>query len=329
MNLTRTIAASAFLALSGLMAAPVAAQVAPPSPVMSAASQSPGSLYVTYVAAWIEQVQKAFNGLTISQEPGGAAQNIVLVNNGDTDFGISNGPQAYQAVHGFGWTNGETYDKIAALHPAYPALTSVFTLASSDIEMLADLNGRNVGIGLPGGGSDVVSGQLFEHLGITPSQRIAGSWEDTAGMLRDGLVDAVFYLAGHPAGFIQELEIGRELRFIGLEAADMESFLEAYPYYGTGTLKAGVYTGITEDMPTLVQMNFMFGRPDLPDDFVTALLESVYDNVDGLAAVHPDFVNTSFENVANIPVPFHPAAEKFYADRSVKMNVPAAPEAPK
>ncbi len=325
MNFTKSIMATAILALAAFGTTPAQAQAVPPKPVMSAASQSPGSLYVTYIAAWIDQVQKGFDGLRISQEPGGAAQNIVLVNTGETDFGITNGPQAYQAVHGFGWTKGQTYNKIAALHAAYPALTSIFTLASSDIKTLADLNGRKIGIGLPGGGSDVVSGQLFEHLGIKPSQRVAGSWEDTAGMLRDGLVDAVFYLAGHPAGFVQELEIGRELRFVGIPKADMDSFLSAYPYYGTGTLRAGLYKGITQDMPTIVQMNFVFGSPDLPDAFVTKLLDTVYANVDGLAAAHPDFANTSFDNVANIPVPFHPAAARYYSERGVTMKVPGAP----
>ena len=322
-NLIVTGALALGLAVPGI----ALAQAEPPRPIMSAASQSPGSLYVTYIAAWIEQVQKGFDGLTISQEPGGAAQNIVLVHSGETDFGITNGPQAYMAVHGFGWTEGTVYDGIAALHAAYPASTSIFTLASSDIRSIDDLNGRQVGVGLPGGGSEVVSGQLFNHLGITPSRTVNGSWEDTAGLLRDGLVDAVFYLAGHPAGFIQELEIGRELRFIPIGEDNMASFLEAYPYYGTGTLAQGLYNGVTEDMPTVVQMNFVFGSPDLPDAFVTRLLETVYDNVDGLAAAHPDFVNTNFANVANIPVPFHPAAAAFYEARGVTMNVPSGPPA--
>lgn len=325
MSKSKQLLVAAAVALGLSVPVPVSAQGEPPRELMTAASQSPGSLYVTYIQAWIELLESEFDGLTISQEPGGAAQNIMLVHMGESDFGITNGPQAYQAVHGFGWTDGETYDRIAALHPAYPASASLFTLASSDIETLADLNGKNVAVGLPGSGSDVVSSQLFEYMDIEPGSRVTASWEDISGMLRDGLVDAVFYLAGHPAGFIQELEISNDLRFINLPEEDMAGFRKAYPYYGSGRLAQGLYDAIEADMPTIVQMNFVFGSPDLPNEFVTRILETVYDNVDQLAEAHPDFSNTSFENVANIPVPFHSAAEAFYEERSVDMNVPEGP----
>ncbi|MEX0729755.1 MAG: TAXI family TRAP transporter solute-binding subunit [Aquisalimonadaceae bacterium] len=315
-------------ALAGAIAASGTsfAQETPPRPTMSAASQSPGSLYVTYIASWINQVTKGFNGLSISQEPGGAAQNIVLVHNGDTDFGITNSLQGYQAVHGFGWTNGTVYDGIAALHAAYPAWLSIFTTANSDIRTLEDLEGREVAVGLPGSGSQVVSGALFEHLGINPGRTVTASWEDTGGMLRDGLVDAVFYLAGHPAGFIQELQIGRDLRFIPIGSDNIDSFLEEFPYYAQGVLPEGLYENVNEDIRTIGLMNFIFASPDLPDDFITTLLETVYANVDGLERGHPNFVNTNFENVRNIPIPFHPAAKRFYEEKGVPMNVAPAPK---
>ncbi len=301
-------------------------KVVPPKPLMTVGSQSPGSLYVTYVAAWIKVVGKAFEGLTLSQAPGGAAQNIMLVNKGDADFGITNSPQAYQARYGLAWAKGKKYTNFVALHPAYPSKMAIFTRADSDVKSFYDLSGKQVGTGLPGSGSDVVSKQLFQHLGIKPRRTINGSWNDQAGMLRDGLVDAIFYLAGHPAGFIQELEIGRDLRFISVDEKDIDSFLSAYPYYGKATLKAGLYKALTAEMPSIVIMNLIIADPKLPDDFVTVLLDAVYNGAEELAAVHPNFINTSFESVVNVPVPFHPAAARYYKEHNVKMNVPPPPK---
>lgn len=321
MHAMTAVIATAFVGSSA-----VTAQETPPRSSMSAASQSPGSLYVTYVAAWIEQVRKGFDGLSISQEPGGAAQNIMLVHNGDTDFGITNSLQGYQAVHGFGWAEGNRYDNIVALHPAYPAWLSIFTEANSGIESIEDLNGRQVAVGLPGSGSHVASEALFDHLGITPSRIVTASWEDTGGMLRDGLVDVVFYLAGHPAGFIQELQIGRDLRFIPIGEENIASFMEEYPYYAEGTVSEAFYDDLQENMDTIGIMNFMFASPDLPDDFITTLLETVYDNVDGLSQAHRDFAETSFDNVRSIPIDFHPAAAQFYEENNVTTNVPPGPQ---
>jgi TRAP transporter TAXI family solute receptor len=319
-NFTTTLLVS-FMAVNVAIAEPKA-----PKPVMSAASQSPGSLYVTYIASWIGVVSKAFDGLTISQGPGGAAQNIMLVNKGGADFGITNGPQAYAARYGLGWAKGKTYTNFVALHPAYPSSMAIFTRADSNIKTIADLAGKQVGVGQPGSGSDVVSGQLFKHLAIKPARTVKGNWNDMSGMLKDGLVDAIFYLAGHPAGFIQELQIGHELRFITVADKEINSFLKAYPYYGKTMLKNGLYNGIKSEIPTVVQMNLIISDPKLPDDFVTKLLEAVYGSVDKMAAVHPNFANTSFPNVANIPVPFHPAAVRFYEKNKVAMNVPPPPK---
>lgn len=298
-----------------------------PKPVMSAASQVGGSLFVTYVAAWIPVVAPAFDNLSISQEPGGSSQNVILVNKGQTDFGITASSQGYLGYHGMGWAKGKKYQNMAALHPAFPTNLAVVTLAKSGINSLADLKGKQLGVGAPGGGSDVIAHQLMDFLNVEPSRYVNASWEDTGGLLRDGLVDAIFYIAGHPAGFLQELEVNQDLKFLRLTSDQIDAFNKKYPYYPVVTLKSETYKGLTEDYKTVGQMAYMFGSPDLPDDFVTHLLDAVYAGTDKLAKAHPLFAGTVLDNVQGIPVPFHRAAKKYYEDHGVKMNVAPAPAA--
>lgn len=298
----------------------------PPKPVMSASSQVAGSLYVTYVAAWIDIVQSAFDGLTISQEPGGSSQNIILVDTGETDFGITASSQAYIGRYGLGWANGTEYDNFAALHPAYPTFMTIVTLPGSGIDSFAALQGKQLGTGVPGGGADVIARELASHFNVEPRRFVNASWEDTGGLLRDGLIDAVLYLAGHPAGFLQELGISHDLQFVRFTDDQLDGFIDAYPYYARVTLPAGTYDDLKNDLATLGQMNFMMGSFDLPDDFVVTLLDAVYSNVDQLAATHPDFANTSLENVIGIPTPFHPAAQRYYDERGVPTRTAPKPE---
>jgi len=296
-----------------------AQSVEPPSPVMSASSQVGGSLYVTYVAAWISVVQDAIDGLTISQEPGGSSQNIILVSTGETDFGITASSQAYLGYNGLGWAE-EQYRNFVGLHPAYPTFMTVFTLADSGIETLDDLNGVDFAVGTPGGGSDVISRELTSYLGIEPGRFVNASWEETGGLLRDGLVDAVLYIAGHPAGFISEIEVNREVRFLTMSDDQISGFLDAYPYYAPVSLSADIYSGLSEDFNTVGQMNFIIGSPELPNDFVVAILDAVYGNTDRLVAAHPDFAQTVFANVRGMPTPIHPAAVAYYEERGVEMR---------
>ena len=295
----------------------------PPSPTMSAASQVGGSLYVTYVAAWIQVLQEKFDDLSISQEPGGSSQNIILVSTGETDFGITASSQAYLGYHGLAWAEGTEYKDFVGLHPAYPTYMTIVTLADSGIEGLEDLEGADLAVGVPGGGSDVISRELMQHFEVEPADFVNASWADTGGLLRDGLVDAVLYIAGHPAGFLQELEINQELRFLRLSEDQISSFLEAHPYYAPVTLSAGTYEGMEEDFPTVGQMNFMIGSPDLPDDFVVALLDAVYSSTEQLANAHPDFSETRMENVQGIPTPIHPASVRYHEEHGIDVREPA------
>ncbi len=299
--------------------------VEPPKPVMSAASQVGGSLYVTYVAAWIRTLTDHFDGLSITQEPGGSSQNVILVSNGDTDFGITASSQAYLGYYGLGWAEGEEYQNFVGLHPAYPTYMAVATLADSGITSFEDLEGAELAVGVPGGGSDVISRELMGYLGVEPARYINASWEDTGGLLRDGLADAVLYIAGHPAGFLQELEVSHDLTFLELTSDQIDGFLEDFPYYAPVTLAAGTYQDMEEEFNTVGQMNFMIGSPDLPDDFVTALLDGIYANTEKLAQAHPDFAETKLENVRGIPVPLHPAATRYYEERDVEIRQAAAP----
>lgn len=323
-HISRTVGA----AIAGSVIASSAfaqSEVEAPKPVMSAASQVGGSLYVTYVAAWIQALSEQFPELSITQEPGGSSQNVILVSTGETDFGITASSQAYLGYYGNGWAEGQQYQDFVGLHPAYPTYMTVVTLEGSGIQSFEDLQGADLAVGVPGGGSDVISRELMQHLEVEPARFVNASWEDTGGLLRDGLADAVLYIAGHPAGFLQELEVSRELNFLELSSEQIDSFLEAHPYYAPVSLEAGTYSAMTEPFNTVGQMNFMIGSPDLPDDFVTALLDGIYERTDALARSHPDFAQTRLENVRGIPTPLHPAAKRYYEERGVEVREAAAP----
>lgn len=298
-----------------------------PKGVLAVGSASAGSLYVTYTAAWADMLMKNIQGLNITVEPGGSSQNMQTINSGDTDFGITATLQSYPGYYGEGWAKGTKYQNVNSLFPSYSYEGVWFTTAKhSDINSLQDLNGKIISFGYAGGGSDFTGREIMEAFNIKPKEIVNASWSDVGGMLADGLVDAVFYLAGHPASFIQELEVQHELKFFGLSDDQFKQFQDAKPYYDVGTLKGGTYKAMTADYKALQGWNFIAVSPELPEDFVYLLTKTTWENVSAIHNAHKSFVQTDLSNVKYMNLPLHPGAKKYYEEKGIELpNLPAPP----
>lgn len=297
-----------------------------PRGVLAVGSASSGSLYVTYTAAWADMLMKNIEGLNISVEPGGSSQNMQNIHTGDVEFGITATLQSYPGYYGLGWADGTAYQNINSLFPAYSYEGVFFTRASStDINSVQDLDGKIIALGYAGGGSDFTGREIMEFFGINPKEIVNGSWTDVGGMLKDGLIDAVFYLAGHPASFIQELELQHELKFITLTDEQFSQFQAAKPFYAVGTLAAGTYKNMPEGYKALQGWNFIVVSPDLSEDFVYLLTKTTWENVLAIHEAHSSFVQTDFNNVKYMNLPLHPGARKYYEENNVELPVLPAP----
>lgn len=302
-------------------------KVSSPKKVLSVGSGPAGSLYVNYTAAWVDMLMKKTDGMNLNIEPGGSSQSVRAIHTGDMDFGISSTFQTYPGFHGIGWAKGVPYNKVRSLFPAYSVDAVLFAKASSPINSFRDLEGKIVSFGYAGGGSDVTGRELLASTGVKPKNIVNASWTDVGGMLKDGLVDAVFYLAGHPAGFIQELELTHDLKFITISDADMKKFQQEKPYYIVGTLEKGTYKGMKEPYKAFQGWNFIMASPDLSTDFIYTLMKLTWDNVGAIHNAHKSFSQTNIKNVQYMNLPLHPGAEKYYKEKGILL--PTLPPAPK
>jgi TRAP transporter TAXI family solute receptor len=305
--------------LSGI---PADAKYKAPRSLMSVCSQQTGSLYVTYCAAFAKVMEANFENLRMNVEPGGSSQNMILVNNKKAEFGITSSSQAYMGYWGIGWAKGKgKFNKVRALFPAYPAITAIFAMADSPIKKFEDVAGHVLCLGPRGSGSDVMGRQLLEMFGIKPERIVNASWSDMVGMMEDGLVDVVLNIGGHPAGFVQQLEVKHKLRFIPLSKEMMEKFMSAYPYYGKGTLQK-VYKGMSGPQETLVIMNFIITEKDMPENFIYDTVKATWVNVNVIRSTHRTFTETDVKNLKFIPIPLHPGAIKYYKEKGIAIPVP-------
>jgi len=236
--------------------------------------------------------------------------------------------QTYPGYYGQGWAKGTEYQNVNSLFPAYSYEGVWFTTASKkDINSIQDLNGKVISFGYAGGGSDFTGRELMDFFGVKPKEIVNASWSDVGGMLADGLVDAVFYLAGHPASFIQELELQHELKFFGLTDDEFKQFQEEKPFYNVGTLKGGTYKKMEGEYKALQGWNFIVVSPELSEDLVYHLTKTTWENVEAIHNAHSSFVQTDLSNVKYMNLPLHPGAKKYYEEKGVEL--PKLPPPPK
>lgn len=315
------------LSFPAAAAEPAKIKIPLPKKVFSVGSGPSGSLYVNYMATWADLLMKRVEGLNMSVEPGGSSQSLRAIHAGNMDFGISATLQSYPGYYGTGWAKGVAYNRVRSLMAGYSYEGVFFTKASSPIQTVRDLEGKTISLGYAGGGSDVTGRELLNFFGIKPKNIVNASWTDVGGMLKDGLVDAVFYLAGHPAGFIQELELTHDLKFVPFSEADIKKFLGEKPFYNVGIMPPGTYKGMKQPYKAFQGWNFVVCSPDLPDDFIYAITKITWENVEVIHKAHKSFVQTDLRNVQFVNLPLHPGAEKYYREKGA--TLPKLPPPPK
>ena len=288
-------------------------------------SGAPGSLFVNYMVALSEILNRHVPNMSAFVEPGGASQNLIMVHDREVDFGITPTLLNFWGVHGLNWADGVKFDNVKAWFPAYSTSGVWVVGANSGIYTLSDLQGRNVSLGMAGSGSDIDGRIILNLFGIEPNIT-NNTWPDVGGQMQDGLLDAFYHIAGHPAAFITELELNMDLRVLIISDEEIATIQREYPHFGFRILEPGIYRFLTEPIKVTSGWNIIVINPDLDEDFVYELTRVVWENVEIIHAAAASFIETQLENVRFMNMEPHPGAARFYRERGIELpTVPPPP----
>lgn len=250
---------------------------------------------------------------------GGPLHNIQLVDAGDMQLGLSTAAPAYEAFNGIEWAEGETYGNLRAVLPMYPSFFTWWSLQTSGVESYEGLDGQVVAMGPTGGTPDTYGRVVYDHTGTEPSRMINAGFSDIVNLLRDGQVDAAFTTAGLPHPAVAENESTDPINLITLPPEISDSFIEEYPYFGTGIVPAGTYDAVTEDQETLTVWNFVITNESMSEDTVYNIVKTVFDNLPAMVEAHPASQYVQLENIDEITIPLHPGAIRYYEEQGIEI----------
>ena len=313
---------TAALALSGGLAIAQDRSDWPQSFTVATASQ--GGTYFVYGSGFAAIIAED-TGVTGGGEiTGGPMQNMALVHTGDAAFGMTTMGPAQQSLNGENpIAPGLKMNKACAMFPMYQTPFNVTALQRSGIKSLSDIpKGAKIGFGPAGSTSDTYFPAMLTDLGIDFERR-NGSWNDLAGQLQDGLLDAIAFAAGVPTAAVSQLEAQTDVNFVEFTKDEQAKIQASFPV-ANFTVPNGTYSTQPGDLRSVSMWNFSIANCDLPESFVYEATKAVMGDHERMLKVHKAARTTVPANWdKNTVLEWHPGAAKWFNENGASIAADA------
>ena len=250
----------------------------------------------------------------------GSVANVNAIAGGTLESGFVQSDVANWAHSGTGiWQDKPAVDSLRAIANLYPESIHIVARADAGIASVADLRGKRVSLDEPGSGTLVDARIILEGFGLSEAdiQPEFLKPNQAADRMRDGQMDAFFFVGGFPAGAIAELASQMEITLVPIEGEGAAAIQANYPFFGADMVPAGTYEGVAADVPTLAVGAQWVTSADQPEELIYNITAALWnDNTRRLLdnghakgkSIRPETA------LSGVGIPLHPGAERFYRE---------------
>lgn len=323
-----SIAAALTVTLLGMQSTVAAGGLTEPVHIRIASAGIGGGWYV-YAATFASVIRKALpKGSTIDVLPiAGSVGNPKLVNAGDAEFALAQTVTGYWATQGI-----ETYDaplsNVRGVAGGFDELWMAFIVdKKTGLMSIDEVKDKKFPLRLltaqRGGTGELVTRMILDAYGMSYDalDGMGGSAKPVprpavAGIIREGRADAYSHsiMIGHATAV--ELSTNVDVRFLPLKP-EVIAKLSA-----TGlapvTIPAGSFRGVDTPIATVGSPTILIARADLDEQIVYEVTKALAENKPALDKGHAGLKPFNPENAwepANLQVPLHAGAERYYKER--------------
>ncbi|PVA10088.1 immunogenic protein [Pelagivirga sediminicola] len=253
----------------------------------------------------------------------GSVANINAIAGGTLESGFSQSDVATWAQTGTGiWEGREPVEKLRAIANLYPETIHLVASASSGIASVADLKGKKVSLDEPGSGTLVDARIILGAYGLGEDDIDASFLkpDQAAERMRDGAMDAFFFVGGFPAGAIAELASQEDITLVPISGAEAEAVIGDYTFFAQNTVPGGTYEGVADDVSTLSVGAQWVTSADQPEDLIYGITAALWNDSTRklLDSGHQKGQAITLETALDgVGIPLHPGAEKFYREKGL------------
>ncbi len=308
------------LALPGLARAQAAQQLA-------IATGTTGGVYYPLGGALANYLSRDIPGMSATVEvTGGSVANLQLLGAHRVGMVITQVDAAVDALNGRDRFRGRPV-AARAIAVLYTNRMQVVTVASTGIRTMEDLKGKRVSTGAPGSATEVMALRLIEAVGLDRDKDFRArerlSPAESTNAIKDGKLDAYFFVSGVPTSAITDLGATPGVQLVMVDHDQyIPKIVEKYgPVYFAEVIPAGTYPGQTTPNKQMSVGNIVAVRDDTPAELVSQIMRVMWGHREDWARVHSaarDFTLAG-QKTAAAGVPWHPAAEAFWKARGATL----------
>jgi TRAP transporter TAXI family solute receptor len=215
---------------------------------------------------------------------------------------------------------------VRTLMVLYPNRMHVVTIEGIGIQKMADLKGKRVSTGSPGSATEVMAFRVIEAAGLDKDKdmrRERLGVAESVNAIKDRKIDAFFWVGGLPTAGVTDLGATPGVKIKLIDHSDVVDKMNAKygNLYVTDVIPAKTYPGQDADNKISTVWNILVTNDKMTDDVAYAIVKIIFDKKADLVAVHKEAENVDYKYQikASSPVPWHPGALKYFADKGVKM----------
>lgn len=329
-TLTTRLAAAAMLCLSAL---PALAQTA-----LTMATVSQTSDDYQLAIAWSNVLGREGKYRLTPDGGSGTVKGLRLLAQGRVQISPIGAPHFADAVSGVGSFKDDpaglvaSYKNLRALFAIPTGMAQYVARADSGLRTIADLAGKRIAIGRPGGNAGLVTTHLFAAHGLDRDRGdYAGEYIDFGPALEelgDGKLDAALVWGGVPQAGVYNLSRATKVRFVSPDPARLEAFQRAISngqYYvfreiSPEILKTAYGDGVEADSPMYAwtfPMMLVVSK-DMDEQTAYELTRALWENVEEIRASSTQLTLLDARTATQaLSAELHPGAARYFRERGL------------
>lgn len=254
----------------------------------------------------------------------GAAENIILIDQGEIQMGQATSDVLYAAK------NGETpfeestdFSQVFAY--GYWSLP-ILVPSDSDIQTIEDLKGKKLNVGTEGGSSSIIANAVLGESGYNIIDDITLehlNYQEAADGLKAGQIDAsvLFHMGGDlVATPFQDLAQSMELRPLDFDDETLQKAVDSNEGLAITETSKDTFDFYEKDVEAPGMTGMLVTSSEIDEDLVYNLVKNLYENVEEVQSIGPELsifeLDYAVEGLVK-EYPVHPGAAKFFKEEGL------------
>jgi TRAP transporter TAXI family solute receptor len=294
---------------------------------ISVATGGTGGVYYPMGGGVAAVLSKYVPGMQATAEvTGGSVDNLKLVGGSKSYIGFTMTDAGLDAYRGEDKFKGGKIP-LRTLAILYPNRMHVVSTEGRGVAKMADLKGKRVSTGSPGSATEVMAFRLLEAAGLDKDRDVKRERlgvAESVNAIKDGKIDAFFWVGGLPTASVTDLANTPGTKVKLIDHADLVPAMNKKygNLYVEDVIHKDIYRGMEADNKQATVMNILVALDGMDDKTAYNIVKTIFDKREELIAVHKEATNIKLENQKTIatPIPFHPGAVKYFAEKGVKLD---------